>query len=104
MKRREALQMIMAAVALRPAIAGARALQSAAPPAMPLPLIPLFPLNVVLLPGNNLPLHIFEPRYREMIQECIDSGEEFGVLRMTGDAIAPVGCTARITDVIHRYR
>ncbi len=66
-------------------------------------LLALFPLRVVLLPGNSLPLHIFEPRYREMIRECIDSKTEFGVLLTDGGAIEPVGCTAIITDVIHQY-
>src|SRR5437762_1287462 len=42
--------------------------------------IPLFPLNVVLLPGGDLPLHIFEPRYRRMVKECIETKSEFGML------------------------
>ncbi len=42
--------------------------------------IPLFPLNVVLLPGADLPLHIFEPRYREMVRRCLDDKSEFGML------------------------
>lgn len=66
-------------------------------------LLALFPLRVVLLPGNSLPLHIFEPRYREMIRECIDAKTEFGVLLNDGGAIEPVGCTAIITEVIHKY-
>ncbi len=42
--------------------------------------IPLFPLNVVLLPGAELPLHIFEPRYREMVKNCLEEKSEFGML------------------------
>ena len=42
--------------------------------------IPLFPLDVVLLPGADLPLHIFEPRYREMVRKCLDEKSEFGML------------------------
>ena len=42
--------------------------------------IPLFPLNVVLFPGAELPLHIFEPRYRQMINECYKQEKPFGVV------------------------
>ena len=42
--------------------------------------IPLFPLNVVLFPGEELPLHIFEPRYRRMVRECLDGRSPFGML------------------------
>ena len=42
--------------------------------------LPLFPLNVVLFPGQTLPLHIFEPRYRIMIQRCIEQSQPFGVV------------------------
>jgi Lon protease-like protein len=102
MRRRELIRMLSGAgfmaTAAGPWLPGLLRAQTASP------LLALFPLNVVLLPGNTLPLHIFEPRYREMIQECIDGGLEFGVLRATGDGIAPVGCTAHVTDVIHRYR
>ncbi len=44
-------------------------------------LLPLFPLDLVLLPGTPLPLHIFEPRYQEMISECLDRSQHFGVIR-----------------------
>ena len=44
-------------------------------------LLPLFPLDLVLLPGVPLPLHIFEPRYKEMIQECLDQKSVFGMIR-----------------------
>jgi len=42
--------------------------------------IPLFPLEVVLFPGTPLPLHIFEPRYKLMIQRCLENDSEFGVV------------------------
>jgi Lon protease-like protein len=42
--------------------------------------LPLFPLNVVLFPGAELPLHIFEPRYRLMINECYEQGRPFGIV------------------------
>ncbi len=65
--------------------------------------IPLFPLNVVLLPGAILPLHIFEPRYRQMIRQCIDHKCEFGVLLALPKGIVRVGCTAEVSEVVKRY-
>lgn len=65
--------------------------------------IPLFPLNVVLFPGEPLPLHIFEPRYRRMVRECLDSKTHFGMLLALADGCARVGCTAEILEVTKRY-
>lgn len=63
--------------------------------------LPLFPLNVVLFPGQTLPLHIFEPRYRAMIQRCIEKDAPFGVLLAQDDDEGPhtIGTAARITQV-----
>jgi Lon protease-like protein len=65
--------------------------------------IPLFPLNVVLLPGSTLPLHIFEPRYRQMVRRCVDEKCEFGVLLALPKGIVRVGCSAEVTEVMKRY-
>jgi Lon protease-like protein len=65
--------------------------------------IPLFPLNVVLLPGATLPLHIFEPRYRQMVRRCVEEKSEFGVLLALPKGIVRVGCTAEVTEVMKRY-
>ena len=65
--------------------------------------IPLFPLNVVLLPGADLPLHIFEPRYRKMVRECLDNKTEFGMLLALVDGVAGTGCTAEILEVVKTY-
>jgi Lon protease-like protein len=65
--------------------------------------IPLFPLNVVLLPGADLPLHIFEPRYRQMVARCAEQKSEFGMLLSLPKGIVRVGCTAEIVDVVKRY-
>src|SRR5499427_6293444 len=65
--------------------------------------IPLFPLNVVLLPGADLPLHIFESRYRKMVRDCLDNTSEFGMLLALNDGIAGTGCTAEILEVVKRY-
>jgi len=68
-----------------------------------MPLIPLFPLDVVLFPGVGLPLHIFEPRYKAMIGECLAEKQHFGVVRVHENALAPVGCTAEIVALLKRY-
>ncbi|HLZ12253.1 MAG TPA: LON peptidase substrate-binding domain-containing protein [Candidatus Acidoferrum sp.] len=65
--------------------------------------IPLFPLDVVLLPGGDLPLHIFEPRYRKMVRDCLDQKSEFGMLLALSDGIAGTGCTAEILEVVKTY-
>jgi ATP-dependent Lon protease len=65
--------------------------------------IPLFPLNVVLLPGAELPLHIFEPRYREMVNRCMREHAEFGMLLSVANGVTRVGCTAEIMEILTRY-
>src|SRR5215471_7117937 len=60
--------------------------------------IPLFPLNVVLLPGASLSLHIFEPRYKEMVKDCLEEKSEFGMLLALPKGVAKVGCTAEILE------
>jgi len=66
-------------------------------------LLPIFPLDLVLLPGTPLPLHIFEPRYKEMIAECLERNQVFGVVRAKEGGIADVGCTAEIVTVTKKY-
>src|ERR1700684_1905151 len=66
-------------------------------------LLPLFPLQVVLLPGTELPLHIFEDRYKEMIAEVIRDRLEFGVILASEKGIVNTGCTAMIDKVLREY-
>jgi Lon protease-like protein len=66
-------------------------------------LLPLFPLEVVLLPGAALPLHIFEERYKEMIGLCLAESRPFGVVLAHGNGIFKMGCTAAIRKVLERY-
>ena len=66
-------------------------------------LLPLFPLELVLLPGVPLPLHIFEPRYKEMIAECLHLKKPFGVVRASPEGVADIGCTAEILEVTKKY-
>ncbi len=67
------------------------------------PLLPLFPLDVVLFPGTPLPLHIFEPRYKELISECLEQKTPFGIVRSEEEGIAEIGCTAEIVAVTKKY-
>ena len=66
-------------------------------------LLPLFPLELVLFPDTPLPLHIFEPRYKEMIGECLAQKIPFGVVRAVEKGLAEVGCTAEIVEVTKKY-
>ena len=66
-------------------------------------LLPLFPLQVVLLPGSQLPLHIFEDRYKEMIGEVLRDKLEFGVVLASEKGIVNTGCTATVDRVLREY-
>jgi Lon protease-like protein len=66
-------------------------------------LMPLFPLDLVLLPGVPLPLHIFEPRYKEMIKECLEKKTPFGIIRAKQESFVNTGCTAEIINVLKTY-
>ena len=66
-------------------------------------LLPLFPLDVVLFPGTPLPLHVFEPRYKELISECLEQKKTFGIVRAEEEGLADVGCTAEIVAVTKTY-
>ena len=66
-------------------------------------LLPIFPLELVLLPGVPLPLHIFEPRYKEMIAECLRQKKPFGIVRASSDGVADIGCTAEIMSITKKY-
>ena len=66
--------------------------------------VPIFELPVVILPGELMPLHIFEERYKRMIDHCLDSEEPFGIVFRDEDGSARrVGCTARITEVTETF-
>jgi Lon protease-like protein len=67
------------------------------------PLLPIFPLELVLFPGAPLPLHIFEPRYKEMIGECLAQERPFGMVRAKENALSAIGCAASIVNVIKKY-
>ena len=64
---------------------------------------PLFPLGIVLLPGEVVPLHIFEDRYKRMIGTCLDEDSEFGIVWLSDDGLRDIGCGARVTTVVERF-
>jgi Lon protease-like protein len=63
----------------------------------------LFPLGIVLLPSEHVPLHIFEPRYRELIAECLELEQEFGLIYADGDGVREVGTRARVIDMLEEF-
>lgn len=65
--------------------------------------LPLFPLGLVLYPDELLPLHIFEPRYKEMTRLCKQTDSPFGVVFFDEGKMARIGCTARIKDIVKKF-
>jgi Lon protease-like protein len=63
---------------------------------------PLFPLGIVALPSEIVPLHIFEARYKTMMEHCLSSHGEFGIIWLSDDGLRPVGCACEITEVLER--
>jgi len=63
---------------------------------------PLFPLGLVALPTELVPLHIFEERYKTMIGRCLEEGSEFGIVWLSEDGLRPVGCACEIAEVVER--
>ena len=65
--------------------------------------LPIFELPLVLLPGEQVPLHIFEERYKRMVGRALDEGEPFGIVLRDDDGARSIGCTARVDDVLERF-
>ena len=63
----------------------------------------LFPLGIVLLPTEQIPLHIFEDRYQELIGECLDLEQEFGLVFADDEGLREVGTRALVTEVLDRF-
>jgi Lon protease-like protein len=63
---------------------------------------PLFPLGLVALPTELVPLHIFEERYKTMISRCLEEESEFGIVWMADDGLRPIGCACEIAEVLER--
>jgi Lon protease-like protein len=64
-------------------------------------LLGLFPLGLVLLPGEVIPLHIFEERYKLLVEQCLDGGE-LGIVFAENDALRQCGCTARVSELVEQ--
>lgn len=74
----------------------------------PHPIIPLFPLNIVVFPGERRPLHIFEQRYREMVAYCREgeaAGQTrpFGISMIAGPNLSAVGCSVEISEILEEF-
>jgi Lon protease-like protein len=64
---------------------------------------PLFPLGIVLLPTEVIPLHIFEERYKLMIGECVENDQPFGIVWLSDDGLKDIGCTAHVSQVLDEF-
>jgi len=63
---------------------------------------PLFPLGLVALPTELVPLHVFEERYKTMVERCLEEKSEFGIVWMAEDGLRPIGCACEIAEVVER--
>jgi hypothetical protein len=65
--------------------------------------IPIFPLSLVVYPGEVLPLHIFEPRYKQLIQECFEAKKPFGIPAVVNNHMQEMGTLVEITEIVQTY-
>jgi len=65
--------------------------------------MPLFPLNIVAVPKERIPLHIFEPRYRRMIKDSIKTGDPFGIVLKDDKGVKSIGCSVKIIRVLKEH-
>jgi Lon protease-like protein len=63
---------------------------------------PLFPLGIVALPSEIVPLHIFEERYKTMVGECLENDSELGIVWLSDDGLRTVGCACEVSEVLDR--
>ncbi len=64
---------------------------------------PLFPLRLVALPSELIPLHIFEERYKTMMALCLEHDSEFGIVWLDDAGLRPIGCACEITEILRRH-
>ena len=65
--------------------------------------IPVFPLGIVVYPGEMVNLHIFEPRYKQLINECYNEGKPFGIPTVIDNRLSEMGTLVRITEIVKVY-
>ena len=65
--------------------------------------MPLFPLNIVAVPKERIPLHIFEPRYKRMIKDSIKTGDPFGIVLKDDKGLKSIGCSVKIIRVLKEH-
>jgi Lon protease-like protein len=65
--------------------------------------IPIFPLSLVIYPGETLPLHIFEPRYKQLVKECFDGKKPFGIPAVVNNHLQEMGTLVEITEIVQVY-
>ena len=65
--------------------------------------IPIFPLGIVVFPGEKLHLHIFEPRYKQLITECKESGKPFGIPTVISNKMNEMGTLVELKDIVQTY-
>ena len=66
-------------------------------------LIPIFPLSIVVFPQSKYPLYIFEPRYKLLIEKCLDEKSGFGIISLTNSEVSKVGCFVKVTELIKKF-
>lgn len=65
--------------------------------------IPIFPLSIVVYPGEQLPLHIFEPRYKQLVRECVEGKKPFGIPTVIKNNVQEIGTLVTVTDIVKEY-
>ncbi|MFT3825964.1 MAG: LON peptidase substrate-binding domain-containing protein [Chitinophagaceae bacterium] len=65
--------------------------------------IPIFPLSIVVYPGEKVHLHIFEPRYKQLINECYEAGKQFGIPTVVNERLQDMGTLTQVTDIVQTY-
>ena len=65
--------------------------------------IPIFPLSVIVFPGENLNLHIFEPRYKQLINECQKESKAFGIPAVINNKMNEIGTLVKIVEIVHAF-
>ncbi len=65
--------------------------------------IALFPLKIVLFPDEQIPLHIFEDRYKQMIRDCLQKQKHFGITSFINNKLSKIGCLCHIEDIVQTY-